>query len=233
MLRQMGALEISFAADAEIETAEGSILIYDIEIGAELDGITDEIADSSELIDIVEEELGIQKVLISPDTTLETSDDGPGLKLDYHGSLWSAKAEQKPGQISGAPVTNTDSIGLGNGNIGVSTDGTGIMLEGALSVLKASDDLLVGSKSLGFTTGVEGEAVGVDGSAGFKDGTLSADVGGTLVSTTESAGINLDGLNASINGTIGLKAEIGFEIGAQTEIKLPFISFGFSLGEAK
>ncbi len=57
----VGALEISFAADAEIATAEGSILIFDLEIGAELDGITGGIADSSELIDIVGEGPGYTK----------------------------------------------------------------------------------------------------------------------------------------------------------------------------
>ncbi len=172
-------------------------------------------------------------MLITPDTTLETTDSGLKLKYDYSGSLWSRESKQKLGQVPGAPVTNTPSIGLGNGNIGVSADATGVMVEGGLSVLKASDDLLVGSKSLGLATGAEGEVLGVDGSAGLNDGTLGADIGATLVSATGTAGINVDGLNASVDGTIGLKAEIGFKIGAQTEIKLPFISFGFSIGEAK
>jgi hypothetical protein len=92
--------------------------------------------------------------------------------------------------------------------------------------------LQVGSDNLGVTGGGDIVALGVDGSAGLHNGTLGADVGATLISGTANAGIDIGGVNADVNATIGIKAELGFEIGPQTEIKLPFISFGFSLGKA-
>ena len=46
-------------------------------------------------------------------------------------------------------------------------------------------------------------------------------------------GVNVAGVNVGVKGEIGLKAELGFKIGKETEIKLPFITIGFSFGGAK
>ena len=73
-----------------------------------------------------------------------------------------------------------------------------------------------------------GEAV-----AGLKDGSLQASAGVNLASVKGELGANVAGINVGVNAEVGLKAEFGFKIGRKVEVKLPFISFGFSIGGAK
>ncbi len=98
--------------------------------------------------------------------------------------------------------------------------------------MNISDEARLGNENLGLTGSSETEALGVDGELGWHDNSLGATIGGTWISETGSVGANIGGINVGVNGTIGLKAELGFEIGEHTEIKLPFISFGFSIGKA-
>lgn len=168
--------------------------------------------------------------------TGESSVGGSSLYAGVGGSVWSYKTgADKLASVDGAPLTATGDVGIDNGSIGIGIhqgdDGTmdaGLM--GGFSVIQAGENATLGSDDLGLTGGVEAEAGAVDGTLGIKDDSLDADVGGTLVSATGSVGANIDGIHASVNATIGLKAELGFSIGAHTEIKLPFISFGFSIG---
>lgn len=169
----------------------------------------------------------------------DTNESGLGdtsLYMGVGGSIWSYDTGDKEiASADGVPLSVNGDVGIDNGSIGVGIhqgdDGTldaGLM--GNFSVIQAGGDATFGSENLGLTGGVEGEAGGVDGALGIKDDSLDADVGVTLASATGSAGVNIAGVNASVNATIGLKAELGFSIGAHTEIKLPFISFGFSIG---
>ncbi|HVB62424.1 MAG TPA: hypothetical protein VNE61_14605 [Ktedonobacteraceae bacterium] len=168
--------------------------------------------------------------------TTESSVGNTSLYVGAGGSVWSYQSpDHEIASADGVPITETHKVGIDNGSIGVGVhqgaDGTtDIGLMGSFSVFQASEDATFGSNDLGLTGGVQAEADAVDGTLGVKDDSLDADVGATLVSATGSVGANIGGVNASVNATIGIKAELGFSIGAHTEIKLPFISFGFSIG---
>jgi uncharacterized protein YukE len=160
----------------------------------------------------------------------------PALYLGVGGSLWSYQTpDEQIASVFGAPLSAHGSVGLDNGSIGVGIhqgdDGTlDVGLMGSVSAVQADGDLTLGSDNLGLTGSGEVEAGALDGALGLEDDSLDADVGATLVSATGSVGGNIAGVNASVNATIGIKAELGFSIGAHTEVKLPFISFGFSIG---
>jgi WXG100 family type VII secretion target len=90
-----------------------------------------------------------------------------------------------------------------------------------------------GDKNLGLTGGLSGKALSADGFIGIKDNSLGASIGGSLVSAEGEVGTNVAGVNVGVSGEIGLKAELGFQIGQKNELKLPFVTLGFSFGKAK
>ena len=92
---------------------------------------------------------------------------------------------------------------------------------------------LAGDKQLGWTGGVEAKALSANGFAGYRDGSVGAEVGVNLVSAKAETGVNIAGANIGVSGEIGLKLELGLQIGKNTEVKLGPFSFGFSFGGAK
>lgn len=94
------------------------------------------------------------------------------------------------------------------------------------------DGVLLGDNELGWTAGVTGNALAADGFVGVRDNSFGAKIGATLVSVEGETGLNVAGYNISLTGEAGLKAEWGFKIGAENELDLPFISFGFKVGKA-
>ena len=92
---------------------------------------------------------------------------------------------------------------------------------------------LAGDKQLGWTGGVEAKALSASGFAGYRDGSVGAEVGVNLVSAKAETGVNIAGANVSVSGEIGLKLELGLQIGKNTKIKLGPFSLGFSFGGAK
>lgn len=168
--------------------------------------------------------------------TTESGTHNPSLYFGVGTSVWSDESpETELGSYGGVPLSNKYGVSIDNAGIGVGMqpgdDGTtDVALEGSLSLVQAHDDLTYGSQDLGLTAGVEGEAGTAEGALGWHDDSVTADVGVTAASASGSVGANIGGVNASVNATIGLKAELGFSIGSHTEIKLPFISIGFSIG---
>lgn len=104
---------------------------------------------------------------------------------------------------------------------------------GDVYVGRGQVDGVLGDDDLALTGGVEGKVLSADGFIGIKDNSIGASIGGSLVSAKGDVGVNVAGVNVGVSGEIGLKAELGFKIGQETEIKLPFISFGISFGGAK
>ena len=118
--------------------------------------------------------------------------------------------------------------------IGVDKDGPIAALYGDVYGFKAQGDtLFAGDKNLGFTGAGEVKLASADAVAGFKDGTLGLSAGVNLASVKGELGGNIAGYNVGVGAEVGLKAEIGFKIGRKTELKLPFITIGFSFGGAK
>jgi hypothetical protein len=100
---------------------------------------------------------------------------------------------------------------------------------------KAQGDMIfAGDKQLGLTGAGEVRALSAQAFAGYKDGTLGASIGGSLVSAKGEIGANVAGYNVGVSGEVGLKAELGFKVGKKgVEIKLPLITLGFSFGGAR
>jgi WXG100 family type VII secretion target len=93
---------------------------------------------------------------------------------------------------------------------------------------------VVGSKDLGVTGLVGGKVLAAEAQLGIIDNQFGAKIGGTLISAEGQVGVNVAGINVGAKGEIGLKAELGFSIGAKgVEVKLPFISLGIVFGGAK
>ncbi len=140
------------------------------------------------------------------------------------------------GSLYGDP--NSDGItaisGEGGVAFGLGENGVTAGLYGEYSTARAQyDTAFLGGDNLGATAGIDAKVLAAEGFVGIRDNSFGAAIGGTLVSAEGSVGVNVAGVNASVNGEIGLKAELGFQIGQETEIKLPFISIGFSFGGAK
>ena len=53
--------------------------------------------------------------------------------------------------------------------------------------------------------------------AGYRHGTVGAKIGGSLMSADGDVGVNVAWANVGLHGEIGLKAELGFKLGAKTE----------------
>jgi hypothetical protein len=118
--------------------------------------------------------------------------------------------------------------------VGVDKDGPiAALYAEAYGFQAKGDTLFAGDQDLGFTGAGEVKVVSGEAVAGFKEGTLGLYAGGNLASVKGELGANVAGYNVGVSGEVGLKAEIGFKIGKRTEIKLPFISFGISFGDAK
>ncbi|MCP4421407.1 MAG: WXG100 family type VII secretion target [Chloroflexi bacterium] len=160
----------------------------------------------------------------------EQSKDGkfnPGIGIKYG---------LKDHAVYGDPNEDGFSAFGGNvkGGLGYSAeDGLVAGVSAEYYTAQAKIDGVYGDKDLAATGGLTGKALAADGFFGYKDGSVGASIGGTLVSAEGEAGMNVAGVNVGVKGEIGLKAELGFKIGRKTEIKLPFITLGFSFGSAK
>lgn len=183
-------------------------------------------------------------------------DDHPGgswgdqFSWDNQGEVWEfdyddGTGEFEPGielrygindkAVFGDPTK--DGLSAIGGSIGV---GTGVSMKGPIIgpygefyVGQGTVDGVWGGDNAGLTGGLKGRVLAVDGFAGYKDGSIGATIGGSLVSVEGEAGVNVAGANVGVKGEVGLKAELGFKLGKETEVKLPFVTIGFSFGRAK
>ncbi|ABX05222.1 MAG TPA: WXG100 family type VII secretion target [Herpetosiphon sp.] len=171
------------------------------------------------------------------DYKTKTGETKPQLKLGVSGALLEDKGDLI--KVDG-PIPYTlkgkYQVGYGEAGIGLGVNGDkkftiGPYVEG--TVAKGELTNVYGDKNFGYTETLEGKALSVEGFAGLKDGSVGATIGGTLVSVQATKGLNVAGVNVGVTAEVGLKAELGFSIGKETKIKLPFVSFGFSFGGAK
>jgi hypothetical protein len=115
--------------------------------------------------------------------------------------------------------------GLKKGKVGIFGEAYAAKLQG--------DTLLAGDKDFGLTAAGDVKALSVSAFAGVKDGSVGASIGGSLISAKGEIGTNVSGYNVGVNAEVGLKAELGLQIGKNTKIKLPFVTLGFSFGKAR
>lgn len=130
-----------------------------------------------------------------------------------------------------------DGIALVGGKVDVGAsygkDGFSAGVSGEYYTYKAQrEGILIGDDQFGLTGGVKANVLAAEGFVGIKDNSLGATIGGKLVTVEGEIGTNISGVNVGLQGEFGLKAELGFQIGQKTKIKLPFVTIGFSLGKA-
>ena len=92
---------------------------------------------------------------------------------------------------------------------------------------------LVGDKNLGWTAGVQAKALSAEGFIGYRDGSVGGKVGVNLASIEGETGINVAGANVGVSGGIGLKLELGLELGKKSRVHFGPFTLGFSFGGAK
>jgi WXG100 family type VII secretion target len=136
-----------------------------------------------------------------------------------------AKAANGVSAIGGEIGAEFNIESLKKGKVGIFADGYVAKAQG--------ETIFSGDKDLGFTGAGEVKVGGVSGFAGIKDGSLGASIGGSIITAKGELGANISGYNVGVNAEVGLKAELGFKIGKKTEIKLPFVTLGFSFGGAR
>lgn len=163
--------------------------------------------------------------------------DSPHATGGVSGHLMESKVTLQD-HILSAPVTNESGFVVGDlsGLAGAQVAGAGgalLGIRGSFAAATVYDRTTVGSKQFGLTSDTEASVGTADGYAGYSDGSLGASVGVSLATVQDSVGANIAGVNVGINGSIGLKAELGFELGKHVEVKLPFVSFGFSVDNAQ
>lgn len=153
----------------------------------------------------------------------------PGIKATFgteESSVW------------GNPKGDGVAVVGGYGEVGLKANlDDGVMIGGGgefYTVKGEWDTALVGDKEYGVTGSVGFKGPSAGGFAGFqfdrKDQAIGASIGVNAVSVDGSVGGNVAGVNVSLTGEVGLKAELGLKIGRRTEVKLPFISFGLKFG---
>jgi WXG100 family type VII secretion target len=141
--------------------------------------------------------------------------------------------------VSGAVVGNPDAEGFSvlGGSVGaqagVTSKGFQAGPYGEGYVAQAKTGGVWGDENLALTGGLTGKALAAEGFAGIRNNSLGASIGGTLISIKGEAGTNVAGVNVGLTGEVGLKAELGFQIGQETKLKLPFVTIGFAFGGAK
>jgi len=141
--------------------------------------------------------------------------------------------------VSGAVVGNPDADGLSvlggsaGAQAGVTSKGFQAGPYGEGYVVQAKTGGVWGDENLALTGGLTGKALAAEGFAGIRNNSLGASIGGTLISVKGEAGTNVAGVNVGLTGEVGLKAELGFQIGQETKLKLPFVTIGFAFGGTK
>jgi WXG100 family type VII secretion target len=139
------------------------------------------------------------------------------------------------GAVMGSPDAEGFSVlgGSAGAQAGVTSKGfqTGPYAEGY--VAQAKTEGVWGDENLALTGGGTVKALAAEGFAGIRNNSLGASIGGTLISVKGEAGTNVAGVNVGVTGEVGLKAELGLQIGQETKLKLPFVTIGFAFGKAK
>lgn len=170
---------------------------------------------------------------------IDREDGKSSLTYGISASLFSQNKEQRSGSIFGAPVTNIESLDIGNGSLGAGIQPGNkkgqifVGIQGGATLLDAEMGQRIGSKDLGLVYTDETKVLDAEGFVGVHNDSIGADAGIDFVSDTVNGGVDIGGVNLGLDATIGIKAELGFQIGKKTEIKLPFVSFGIDFGNAK
>lgn len=100
------------------------------------------------------------------------------------------------------------------------------------TLVTAGTSGVIGSTDLGLAGGVDVTAGEAEAFVGLHSGTVGAKVGGTIASVEGTIGVDVAGWNVGATGEIGLKFELGLEVGKKSRVYLGPVTIGLNIGEA-
>jgi hypothetical protein len=127
---------------------------------------------------------------------------------------------------------------VGGGSLGLKAGwgekGFSLGPAGELYALKGKyEGTMVGDQDLGWTGGVNTKLLSADGFIGLRNNSFGGSIGFNVASVGVETGVNVAGVNVGVGAEVGLKFELGFQIGQETKVKLGPFSFSLNFGKAK
>jgi len=153
----------------------------------------------------------------------------------FEGEVWGDKKTGST-KLGGVRLGGKSEIKALHGEAGLGVnfkDGhamAGVYAGGTLFTAGASG--VIGDTNLGLGAGVDLNAGEAEAFVGLKDGRAGAKIGGSLVSAEGTVGANVAGWNVGLTGEIGVKFEVGLEVGKKTRVYLGPFTIGLNIGEA-
>lgn len=158
-----------------------------------------------------------------------------GIKVEFGGAYDKTKSAEGSclGVVPVSWVNTTSTLeGKGGASFEGSSKGVTAGLGAEATAYKVEQTATYGTQNFGFTAKVSSRVGSGNAFAGVKDNSLGAKAGFNLISYGTELGFNVLGFNIALSAEVGAKAEVGAQIGARTEVKLPLVSLGFSIGSA-
>jgi hypothetical protein len=160
----------------------------------------------------------------------------PEVSADVDGAIVQ-KSTTTRGHFGFLPTEHSVYVAVGAVSAGVgakalTATGPEVGASADVTAVKARDERVLGSRQLGLTAGAELDVGSADGFAGLRDGEIGAEIGASPATLHRSVGVDVAGYNIGVEEAMGWKWEWGLKIGKVTEVKLPFVSLGFTIGKA-
>lgn len=103
---------------------------------------------------------------------------------------------------------------------------------GSVTALTGGASGMIGSKEKEIGGDITIKAGHLEGFAGYRDGTVGAKLGGSLVSAEGTLGLNMAGSNVGVTAGIGAKFELGLQVGKNSRLFLGPFTIGLNISEA-
>lgn len=181
------------------------------------------------------------EVVLTGDQGSSKMAPGAGIKVNlYKNQYYDAKDVLGDIQVAGVDLGNWKA----DGQFGKVQSGAGFgydqesgkysaggFVEG--STYQLTGEGVVGNKYAGVTADAQIDGPKGEAFIGYKDGSMGASIGGSIVSGETGIGMNVANYNVGVRGGLSFGLELGVKVGADTEIKLGPFKLGLSFGAAK
>jgi hypothetical protein len=181
------------------------------------------------------------EVVLSGDQGSSKMTPGAGIKINlYKNQYYDAKDVLGDINVAGVDIGNWKADGqFGKVQSGAAFGydhesgkySAGGFVEG--STYQLTGEGVVGNNYAGVTGDVQVDGPRGEAFIGYKDGSMGASIGGSIVSGETGIGVNVANVNVGVRGGLSFGLELGLKIGADTEIKLGPFKLGLSFGAAK
>lgn len=154
-----------------------------------------------------------------------------GSLLDGHGELsigdsLLSYSEQGQTDIAGVPLSYEGRLDVLGGEAGAVFDVANgdLYAYGEGYGAQASGNFTLGNEYASVSGNGTATVLGAEGWAGVRDGQIGAEIGATLASVEGELSGTVAGMDIGVGAEVGLKAELGFSVGDEVKIDLPFVS---------